>query len=87
MDPATGTGDIIVHHDFHGSVISYEPDTILTIPVAYLALSTNDELQTVMEKSDVCYQTIEVVTQTCMDYISWTSLNGDQWSLAEFCDG
>ena len=75
-----------MRHNFDGNVDTYATDeSTIQIPIAYLALSTNDELQSVMEKSEVCSQSLQVSSEDCREGIMWTSLNGDEWTIMDIC--
>ncbi len=84
VDPITGSGDVIIHHNYDGLSTQRQltpglDNTTIDILLTYLAPSTNDELQDIITKSSICQQNITVQDIQCLDYISWTALNGYIW--------
>ena len=83
VDAITGSGDVIVQHDFTGNVTGQSGHQ--SVQVAYLGLSTSDELQSVIDMSETCRPDIIVTTVSCMENLIWTSLNGDTWKMIDAC--
>ena len=76
-------------HDFSGSLTKYthDDDDIIDVSLAYLGLSTNDELQSVIGQSEFCKQAITVSSKECVKQIKWISLNDDEWKPPSMCNG
>ncbi len=89
VNPWTGSGDIIVSHDFSGSHVNATKDDNggIDVSLTYLVLSTNDELQSVIGQSESCKQAVTISHAECLDQMMWTSLNEDKWMPPAICNG
>ena len=93
VDPLTGSGSIIMQHDLAARMsealtssrdvtdMATAAGKLIEISLTYTGVSTEDELQSVLVKSETCYQTVTMVTKDCWMSTKWTSLNTDVWEI------
>ncbi len=92
VNAESGSGDIILHHnfgDFQWTLVIQELHNLpITKTITYEGLSTDEMIQGVVDKSEICEQTIYFPSTSCWKHMTWTSLNGDVWSadMINYCD-
>ncbi len=83
----TGTGNVIVRHDFNEQNVQMVRSSSLELAdtlLSYLAPSTDDELQAILTQSESCFQQLVLPSVTCINTTRWSSLSADMWSADMF---
>ncbi len=83
VDHLKGCGDVLVKHDLPSNLsgmLAGRADQSVLISLTYLAPSTWNEIQSIILKSDSCYQDLTFDDEYCENTTSWIPLTGDVWT-------
>ena len=78
VDPLTGSGSVMMNHDYNGQMTSIDTK------VTYVAPSTDDELQSILMNSEQCQQEITISYNSCENVTTWMSLIKKSWDVYSF---